>query len=156
MTLDSIMTRHVVTVGTEDSLRVVREMFERYRFHHVVVQENGNLAGIISDRDLYTNISPFIGSANERSQDTASLHRKANQIMSKALLTGKPDMKVSDAALLMLNNRVSCLPVVDEFGACVGIVTTRDMMRWALAVDSQANRAGQAKNAPACSDALAA
>jgi acetoin utilization protein AcuB len=64
--------------------------------------------------------------------DVASLHRRAHQIMTRGLISGSPETPVGDAALLLLNNRISCLPVLDAHGACVGIVTMRDLLRWSL------------------------
>lgn len=132
MTLDTIMTRHVVTVKMDDELGKIRDLFGKYRFHHVLVVDQCRVVGVISDRDLLHNISPFIGKASERTMDTASLHRKAHQIMTRALISAAPDTPIGDAALLLLNNKISCLPVLDSNGACVGIVTMRDLLRWSL------------------------
>ncbi len=132
MTIDTIMTRHVVTVRMDDELRVIRELFDRYRFHHVVVVDHCLVVGVISDRDLLRNVSPFIGKASERTMDVASLHRKAHQIMTRGLVSVAPETPIGDAAILMMNNKISCLPVLDANGACVGIVTMRDLLRWSL------------------------
>jgi acetoin utilization protein AcuB len=132
MTLDTIMTRHVVTVSMDDDLRAVRELFNRYKFHHVVVTEKCRVVGVISDRDLLSHLSPFVGTPSERSLDAASLNRKAHQVMTRKLVSAGPKTPVADAALLLLNNNISCLPVLDEHGACVGIVTWRDLLRWSL------------------------
>jgi acetoin utilization protein AcuB len=132
MTLESIMTRHVVTVRMDDELYTIRDLFNKYRFHHVLVMDKCRVVGVISDRDLLKNTSPFIGKAAERPMDLQSLHRKAHQIMTRALVSGSPATPVGDAALLMLNNRISCLPIINDDGACVGIVTMRDLLRWAL------------------------
>lgn len=133
MTLDTIMTRHVVTVRMDDSLEAVRDLFERFKFHHAVVLDQCRVVGVISDRDLLKNVSPFVGKPTERALDSASLRKRVHQVMTRNVVTGSPDMPAGDATLLMLNSRVSCLPVVDKLGACVGIVTVRDMLRWALA-----------------------
>ncbi len=132
MTLETIMTRHVVSVHMDDELWKVRELFDRYRFHHVVVVDQGRVVGVISDRDLLRNVSPFIGKASERTMDVASLHRKAHQVMTRALVSASPDTPIGHAALLMLNNKISCLPVLDGHGACAGIITQRDLLRWSL------------------------
>jgi acetoin utilization protein AcuB len=132
MTLETIMTRHVVTVRMDTELREIRELFERYKFHHVLVTDHCKVVGIISDRDLLKNISPLIGKASERTMDAASLRLRAHQIMTRALIWAHPGMRAGDAALLMMNNRVSCLPVLDPNGAHLGIVTMRDLLRWAL------------------------
>lgn len=132
MTLETIMTKHVICVGMDDSIRSIRDTFERYKFHHVVVVEHCRLVGIITDRDLLMNISPFVGKPMERSLDAASLNKRAHQIMNRHVVTASPSTPVGDAALMMLNNHVSCLPVVDDAGAVAGIVTWRDLLRWTL------------------------
>lgn len=132
MTLESIMTKHVVTVSMDDTLEHVREIFARFRFHHVVVLDHCRVVGVISDRDLLMNLSPYAGKALERALDAASLKKKAHQIMTRDPMTATPSMPAGEAALLLLTNHNSCLPVLDEVGACVGIVTLRDMLRWSL------------------------
>ena len=97
-----------------------------------MVVDKCRVVGVISDRDLLRNVSPFVGKPSERTMDAASVHRKAHQIMTRKLVWASPQTKVADAALVMYNNRISCLPVLDENGACVGIVTTRDFLRWSL------------------------
>jgi acetoin utilization protein AcuB len=132
MTLDTIMTKHVISVSMDDTLRTIRDTFDRYKFHHVVVLEKCRLVGVITDRDLLMNLSPFVGKPSERTMDAASLNRHAHQIMERRVITARAETPVGDAALMMLNNHVSCLPVVDEAGAVVGIVTWRDLLRWTL------------------------
>ncbi|HMN40608.1 MAG TPA: CBS domain-containing protein [Phycisphaerales bacterium] len=132
MTLDTMMTRHVVSVRMDDELHVIRDLFNKYRFHHLLVMDRCRVVGVISDRDLLKNTSPFLGKAAERTMDVQCLHRKAHQIMNRSLISGAPEMPIADAALLMINNRISCLPVLNADGACVGIVTMRDLLRWAL------------------------
>lgn len=132
MTLGSIMTKHVISVSMDDTLKTIREVFDRYRFHHLVVLDRCRLVGVITDRDLLMHISPFVGKPSERAMDAASLQRHAHQIMTRQVITGTPETSIGDAALIILNNHISCLPVVDPFGAVVGIVTWRDLLRWSL------------------------
>lgn len=132
MQVQQVMTAHVVSVSTDDTLETVRNLFATHRFHHVVVMENGKIAGIISDRDLLRHMSPFAGKPTERAMDAASVRKKAHQAMTRSVMTIAPQAPAAEAALLLLNNGISCLPVVDDRGACVGIVTSRDMLRWAV------------------------
>jgi len=116
----------------DDTLERVRHLFEEERFHHVVVVEDGKVVGVVSDRDLLRNISPFAGRFAERAQDAASLQRKVHQVMTRRLVSIRPDAPIAKAAETMLLQRVSCLPVLDQTGACVGIVTLRDVLRWTV------------------------
>lgn len=130
MNLADVMTTTVVTVSMDDNLRQIRQIFDRYRFHHVVVVENDKAVGIISDRDVLKHLSPFIGKLSERAQDVDCLNRRAHQIMTRRLTYASPDTPIADALTLMIQNDISCLPVVDGTGKCIGIVTSRDMLRW--------------------------
>jgi acetoin utilization protein AcuB len=128
MNVDQIMARDIIAIAMDDDVGRVRELFEEHRFHHLLVIEQGRLMGVISDRDLLRNLSPFIGRRSERNQDVETLDRRVHQIMTRKPVTIPPEMKVEDAARLMLKSRVSCLPVVTEKRHAVGIVTSRDLL----------------------------
>ena len=129
MLLDSIMTRQVVTVSMDDTLSEVRRVMGVYHIHHLVVVELGKVVGVVSDRDLLSHISPFVGTTTERRIDAESLSRKVHQVMTRKLIVGTPAMTVDEAAALLLANPISCLPVVDTSGVCLEIVTWRDLLR---------------------------
>jgi acetoin utilization protein AcuB len=129
MKVDEIMSREPVTVGMDDDLHRVKDLFELYRFHHLLVLLGERLVGVISDRDLLRASSPFIGRASERPQDVATLNRRVHQIMSRSLVVVGPETAVEEAARIMLGKRVSCLPVVAAGGELLGIVTWRDQLR---------------------------
>jgi acetoin utilization protein AcuB len=133
MNVDAIMSREPVTVGMDDDLHRVKDLFELYRFHHLLVLLGERLVGVISDRDLLRASSPFIGRASERPQDLATLNRRVHQIMTRKLVVVAPDTPVHEAARLMLEKRVSCLPVVTADERVLGIVTWRDQLRSLLA-----------------------
>ena len=144
MTVQSLMTRGVLTVGLDQTLAEVRNVFRTRPFHHIVVVEEGRVVGVLSDRDVWQNISPFVGKLAERSVDVASLNRKVHQVMTRSPRTATADMPATDAARIMLERGFSCLPVVDENGACIGIITIRDFARWAAeALGGSSNAGGQ-------------
>jgi acetoin utilization protein AcuB len=134
MHLESIMTREVTMVSMDATLREIRHLFDSRRFHHVLVTDKHRVVGIISDRDLLRNISPFVDTPTERSMDAASLNRHAHQIMTRKLIAGTPTMSIATAAAVMLKHGISCLPVLNAQGGCVGIVTLGDMLRAAYAM----------------------
>jgi len=114
----------------DDTVAVLQELFERHKFHHLLVVQHGELYGVISDRDLLKNLSPFVGQAlSERPQDRALLHRRAHQIMTRHPVTVPSSMPLETAARVMLEHQVSCLPVRDEHGRPIGIVTVHDLLR---------------------------
>ncbi len=58
--VESIMSRRLATVGFDDTLSTVKEIFDRPGFHHLLVVEDGKLrGGVVSDRDLLRATEPF-------------------------------------------------------------------------------------------------
>jgi len=129
MRIADILTRAPITVGLDDSLATLKQIFDSHAFHHVLVVADGELFGVISDRDLLRAISPFVGGHSERPIDTATLKRHAHQIMSRHPITATADERVEAAAQRLLEKRVSCLPVLGPEGEVLGIVTWRDLLR---------------------------
>jgi acetoin utilization protein AcuB len=142
--VSSIMTRRVIAVSMDDTVSTVRHLFERHRFHHVVVVDKGRAVGVVSDRDLLHHISPFVGQGAERPLDRATLDRKVHQVMTRKLVWVKEDVFIEEAGQLMLHHTISCLPVLDEAGACVGILTTHDVLRWCLQGKCKVDYGGKA------------
>ena len=132
VTVGELMTVDVVTVSMDDTLEEVRSIFDVSFFHHLVVVESRRVVGVVSDRDLLRHLSPFIGKMAERATDAASLKKRVHQVMTRELISVRPDTVADDAGMLMLANRVSCLPVLHSDGSCAGIVTIRDICWWAL------------------------
>ncbi len=128
--ISEIMSKRVVTVSPDDSLGVVRRLFDEHRFHHLLVVENGVARGVISHRDLLKHLSPFVGTLSEAKRDAWTLEKRVHQIMSRGIVWAEPTTPITEAALMMAANRISCLPVLDEKSRPIGIVTTLDLLRW--------------------------
>jgi len=134
ITVQTIMSTPVFTIAMDDSIETIQRVFENNKFHHVIVNgDDGECVGVISDRDLLKNLSPFIGKFSERTADTACLKRRAHQIMTRSLVSVRPQTLLRAAARVMLDHRISCMPVVDADKKCVGIITLRDVVRWSIA-----------------------
>ena len=129
MIIGDIMTRRVVTVEMDDPLSVIEEIFQNVQFHHVLVLNEGELVGIISDRDVLKTMSPFLGTISELPRDQETMTRPAHQIMTRNPITVPPEMTIKDAARRLLAKGVSCLPVVSEEKEIMGIVTWKDIFK---------------------------
>ena len=128
MSVTKIMTPDVVTVGMDESLREVHDIFQKQAFHHLLVVEDDKLIGVISDRDLNQAISPFIGTLEEQARDLVTLDLKAHQIMSRDPIVVTPKDSIFKAIKIFNRNTISCLPVVDENAVPVGIISWRDVL----------------------------
>ena len=131
MTVESIMNRKVVTVEMDDTLATVQDIFRHVRFHHLLVVSGDQLVGVISDRDLFKALSPFIGTLSETDRDLATLQKRVHHIMTRKLITVTKDSSVRRAARIFVDNNVSCLPVVED-RTILGILTWKDILRAVL------------------------
>ena len=129
MKLKMIMKAEVATVDMDVPLRSISRMFKEKNFHHVLVVEEGELCGIISERDLLRVSSPFLNTPSEQNRDLATLSRRAHQIMTRKPITIGPEAELEDAVHIMLQKQISCLPVLSSDSNIVGIVTWKDLLK---------------------------
>ncbi len=123
-----VMTRQVETVGRNDMLSVADGLMRAHRFRHVVVvEEDGRLTGVVSQRDLfYGALAWSLGQGSEA-------HRRSlealpvKQVMTTNLAVVEPDTPLARAAALMMEHKVGCLPVVER-ERVIGIVTEGDFL----------------------------
>jgi acetoin utilization protein AcuB len=127
-TVEEIMSSPAVTIDMDDSLKVVKEVFDSVQFHHLLVVGEKELVGVLSDRDYLKVISPNVGTVSESSSDLESLKRRAHLIMTRNPITLTPTDTIVDAITLFNSNTISCIPVVDERNRPVGIVSWRDIL----------------------------
>lgn len=132
LTVSEVMSRPVVTVSMDAKLGEIQELFARERFHHVlVVDDDGKVVGVLSDRDLLKRISPFVGSKlNERKQDENTLSLRAHQVMTRNPVHVTAGDPVQAAVDLILRHNFRSLPVLDERRHPVGILSWKDILRW--------------------------
>jgi acetoin utilization protein AcuB len=138
MDVGSLMTTRLVSVEMDDRLDVVKKIFDTLKFHHLlVIDDRGKLKGVVSDRDLLKALSPYVGSATENARDIATLNKRVHQIMSRNLITLHPRASVPEAVTLFLEQRISCIPIIDEALKPVGILSWRDILKTLLAAQNE-------------------
>lgn len=129
MNVGQIMSEHPVSVGLDDHLGTVKDIFDNAKFHHLLVIEEGELFGVVSDRDLLRHISPNIGTNNYTVKDLDTLKKKVHQIVTRKPITLHPEATIADAVAIFNSHRISCIPIVDNKNAPVGIITWRDILK---------------------------
>ena len=122
----NIMTKNVISIDADDSLKIIDETFRKHKFHHIPVLEHGKLVGIISKSDLLQLLSI-------RDQYTKAEFDKikTRNIMTTKILTLEPDDHVGLAADIFTTNFFHCIPITSD-GVLVGIVTTHDLLKHAF------------------------
>ena len=129
MNVEKMMNKSIVTIEMDDSLKVVKEIFDNVCFHHLLVVESGKLLGVISDRDLLKALSPNIGTVAQTAKDSATLNKRVHQIVSRNPVTLAPNAGLYDAIEVFNNYNISCIPIVDNKHKAVGIISWRDILK---------------------------
>ena len=147
------MTPDVVAVKPETSLLKCRNLLKEKNIRRLPVVDGDNrVVGIVSDRDV-RGASPSKATTLEVHEMQYLLAElKARDIMTPRPLTVKPEATVEEAALLMLDRKIGGLPVVNDDGALVGIITDQDLFK--LLVEITGVRQGGVQLNFVISDAL--
>jgi len=124
-----IMSSPAVVVEPDVTLPVAITLMRERGIRHLPVVEHGRLVGIISRGDLReASISQAINA--DLYELNFMLNRlPVSRLMSREVFTIAPEAPVVDAAELMTEKKIACLPVVDDSGAVVGIITESDLLR---------------------------
>ncbi|MFT4416863.1 CBS domain-containing protein [Fredinandcohnia humi] len=110
------MTENVASVSPNQTIKEAAELMSQYNVGAIPVVENGQLRGIITDRDITLRTT-----AEGRSSDTPVAH-----VMSSTLVKGSPEMSVDEASNLMSQHQIRRLPIVEN-NNLVGIVALGDL-----------------------------
>jgi acetoin utilization protein AcuB len=143
--IEDIMTRNVVTADMDNTLRQVKTIFDNVTFHHLLVLDKGKLTGVISDRDLLKEVSPGILQGKESAQELQRMKKHVHMIMSRKPVTLNKEASVKQAIELIVQENVSCIPVVDSENHVEGIVTWRDVLKHFLALSARREQAQQSQ-----------
>jgi CBS domain-containing protein len=134
-----VMTKDVVSVSPETPVTEIVSIMEEKGIKRVLVMEGDKLVGIVSKLDV---LRCLTGSCEELARKVISKISEApvsvGDIMSCKVVTVKANDSVEDAARLLLEHRISGLPVVDENGDLVGILSESDLIHKAEPLPSPA------------------
>lgn len=123
------MSKNPITITDDTSMMKAIHLMKQNRFRRLPVLQEGRLVGIVSDRDLKE--------ASPSKATTLDVHElyyllselQVRDIMTWDPITVSPNDTVEHAAQIMLENTISGLPVINEKGEVVGILTQSDVFR---------------------------
>jgi len=135
--VSEVMQREVVTLRAEDHLDLADDIMRLGRVRHMPVLEGERLVGILSNRDL-------LAASLTKALSFEPAHRRAfmravdvREMMSKEVVSVGPDMPLADAARIMIQRQIGCLPVVKGEGRLLGLLTETDLLRAAYLGDEE-------------------
>jgi len=123
------MTPNPVTITTNTSLKEALELVRSKSFRHLLVlDENGKLVGVVTEKSLvYASPTPAT-TLSVFEVDYILSRTKIGQITQGQVITVEPDLPIEEAARIMVDHRIGCLPVVED-DKLVGIISDTDIFR---------------------------
>lgn len=119
---DEIMSHPVITISDKVSCDEAWQTFQRHKFHHFpIVNKDGHLIGIVSDRDMLAH---------------AAIHKAENEVdspintlMSKSVVTASPKTNIREICQVMFSQYLGAMPITNESGDLLGIITRSDILK---------------------------
>lgn len=124
-----IMSSPVIVVSPDTPVPTANALMKEKRIRHLPVVADGKLVGIVSRGDLReASLTAGINADYYELQFVLS-KLTVGKVMTRKVFTVTPDAPVVHAAELMTEHKIAGLPVVDESGTVIGIVTESDLLR---------------------------
>jgi acetoin utilization protein AcuB len=123
------MSKNVVTIGVGDSMQDATALLKEHRIRMLPVVKKGVLVGIVTDRDLKR--------ASASDATTLEIHEllyllmkiKIKDIMTKDPIAVLQNWTIEETAAMLLENKISGVPVIDGRKSVVGVITQTDLFR---------------------------
>lgn len=129
-----IMTKELQTINTQTSLSEVGKIFSESKFHHLPVVSGSRLIGIVSFVDLMrvSFASSFGVTEKQPVYDILDRTLSVEALMTKEPTTLNSTQNIKDAAEVLANGEFHALPIVDDEGDLLGMVTSADLLKYLL------------------------
>jgi acetoin utilization protein AcuB len=140
MLVKNWMSKQTVTIDADGSMQDAMSLMKKHAIRMLPVIKKGKLVGIITDRDLKR--------ASASDATTLEIHEllyllsniKVRDLMTRDPITVPADFTVEETAEVLLKNKISGVPVVDESGKVIGTITQSDLFRMLIALTGVGNR----------------
>ena len=130
-TVAEIMMTSPVTLAPGDTLDLANDIMSLGRIRHIPILEGGQVVGILSQRDLFgAAVGVVLGLKSKEQKDLLKSFR-IQEVMRHPVITISPGTCVREAAQLMAEKKIGCLPVVEESNL-LGLVTVTNILRYVV------------------------
>jgi acetoin utilization protein AcuB len=127
--VENWMNPNVITVDADDSMLDATKLLKEHNIRHLPVLEKGKLVGVITDRDL-KRAAPSDATALEAHELLYLVANiKVREIMTRNPITVPYNFTIEEAAELLLQAKISGMPVVDKDGDVIGTITQTDLFK---------------------------
>jgi len=153
-TVADYMTKNVITADLDENIHSLSVLMNTFNISRIVITKNNHPVGIVTLKD-YLPISSFFSSEFFKDYDTSESQTNENafkyiptgsrsfliaqDIMNPNIITMNQDLDLTEASKIMIRNRISGLPVIDNTTNLVGVITKTDIIKSILDLPKQSN-----------------
>ena len=139
--VSQLMIPNPVTIAPDQTIGRAMELMARYDDRRLPVMKSGALVGIVSDRDVKNLGGRPTVKLPKGAQDDAYLALSVEEAMTPSVITIHEAQPVQEAIARLLKYKIGGLPVVNQKGALVGMVSYVDILKYCLdLLDREADR----------------
>jgi acetoin utilization protein AcuB len=123
------MTTNVITVSTDTDVEKAYEVMKTHDIRRLpVVDAEGTLIGIVTDRDVRGVLIPWKSSTEDKEFLYFASDVRVDEVMTSNVVTIRPETDIAEVARLIHTHKIGGLPVVDNGNKVVGIITAMDIL----------------------------
>jgi CBS domain-containing protein len=128
--VSDLMSTNPVTLQRNDSLAMAELFMQEPAVRHMpVVDDSGQICGILSQRDIFRGALLKTLGYGDYLEDKMMDSMVVKEAMVTDVITTTPATPLEQAARTMIEHKIGCLPVVSK-GELMGILTEEDFVRW--------------------------
>ncbi len=121
------MKKDLITITKDERMTTAKKILKEKNIRHLPVVDGKKLVGLVSNMDIRKAEASPATSLEIRELHYLLDKITVGEIMTRNVITISPDISVEEAATLLHDNKIGCLPVVED-GNLVGIITENDVM----------------------------
>jgi CBS domain-containing protein len=129
MRVRDLMQHDVVTLKASDTLDLAGDIMRLGRIRHLPVMDGDAVVGVLTERDLFRAALSSMLQLGRSAEQEFLAKVPVRAAMTPGVFTIGPDASMRTAVRLMLEQKIGCLPVVED-GKLVGLVGETDCLRW--------------------------
>ncbi|MFQ5575564.1 MAG: CBS domain-containing protein [Anaerolineae bacterium] len=123
------MTRQVITISPDTPLTEAHRLMAEKQIRRLPIMKNSDLVGIVTRGDVREAEPSSASSLTIWEMNYLLAKLKVKQVMSRNAITISHNATIAKAAKLMMDHKISGLPVVNDSNKVVGIITESDIFR---------------------------
>lgn len=133
--VNDLMTTELFTLNKDDNLKMARSLMDLQRIRHIpIVNDEREFIGLVTHRDILRATISQLADIDPATQGEIDAGIPVGEIMRTGIKTISAETSLKEAALLLLEHKYGCLPVVNEQNGLTGIITEADFLKLTISL----------------------